>query len=61
MIVAVLLLGSISFAGCVSRPVIHSLKEDFIEVNKGDSIVAPKDGYFVSDYFMKKVAEVDVE
>ena len=50
-----------TFAGCAGRPTIHPLKDDFIRVVSQEQITAPKKGAFVSDYFMCKVMEVDVD
>lgn len=49
--------------GCAAfkRPIIHPLSEDFMLLNKGESFVAPKQGAFVSDYFMQEVMSADVK
>lgn len=50
-------------AGCAAykRPLIHALTQDFILVKQGEVITAPKQGAFMSDYFLCKVLAVDVE
>jgi hypothetical protein len=40
---------------------IHALTQDFILVKQGEVITAPKQGAFMSDYFLCKVLAVDVE
>ena len=62
-----MLLGSLVLSticvGCASfkRPLIHPLPDDFKLVAEGETFTAPKQGAFVSDYFMEKVMAVDVE
>lgn len=47
--------------GCGSiRPavVLHPIEQtDIIRVKTGENLLAPKDGYFLSDLYMEKVAQ----
>lgn len=58
-----LLVPLMTFAGCAGfkRPLIHPLPQDFILAKQGDTITFPKQGAYVSDYFMCRVMGIDVE
>jgi len=59
MIPLLLPLASIS---CINRVVLHPIsQQDIIEVNKGETITAPKDGYFLSDLYLEEVAKAKVD
>lgn len=64
MTLLVLLMVSIGLTGCsFVRPiVIHPIeKSDITEMKKGIGYVPEKDGYFVSDYYIKEVMRARVE
>lgn len=54
---------TITCGGCAAfkRPLIHPLPQDFILVDKGATFTAPKNGAYVSDYFLSSVMGVDVD
>lgn len=58
----VLLVILTSFVGCAAfkRPLVHPLVDDFKLVNQGEVITAPKQGAFVSNYFICDVMAIDV-
>lgn len=62
-ILAGLLLVSTLSAGCAAfkRPLIHPLPNDFTLVKAGEEFTAPKDGAFVSNFFMCRVMAVDID
>lgn len=48
-------------AGC-ARVVIHPIEQtDIIRMEKGETIEAPKDGYFLSELYIKEVMKAKVE
>ena len=62
VILAVLMLASILFTGCaVNRTILHPLEQDFISVKQGSVIPAPKDGFFMSAYYLSEVLKAEVE
>ena len=57
LIIAALLLMS----GC-ARVVLHPIEmRDIVQVKQGESFEAPKDGYFLSDFYIKEVMRARVE
>ena len=53
---------STGLTGCAKdRVVLHPLQDDFKFLKAGEDFKAPKQGAFVSDYWLNKVAEVEVE
>jgi hypothetical protein len=48
-------------AGCANRVILHPLQDDFKFLKAGEDFKAPKSGAFVSDYWLNKIAEVEVE
>jgi hypothetical protein len=57
------LLSSIGLAGCASRRVVlHPIdKQDITRMLQGAPHTPDRDGYFLSDYYMKRVAEAVIE
>ena len=49
------------FVGCGSKIVLHLIdQQDIIALNKGEAYKAPRDGYFVSDYYVEKIMQAKV-
>jgi len=49
------------FSGC-AKVVLHPIQAiDIIRIKQGQTIEAPKDGYFLSDEYVKEVMEAKVE
>ena len=51
------------FGGCArnNRPLVHPLPQDFILAKQGEAVTFPKQGAFVSNYFLCKVMAIDVQ
>ena len=60
MLLVILAVWMIS-AGCANRVILHPLQDDFKFLKAGEDFKAPKSGAFVSDYWLNKIAEVEVE
>ena len=47
--------------GCAPTIVLHPIdKEDIVELKKGESFIVPKDGYFLSKFYVQEVMEAKV-
>lgn len=59
----VLLVISIFTTGCAAKKIIlHPIEEtDIAQLDQGESIRAPKRGFFISDYYMEEVMKAKVE
>ena len=56
-----LLSSLVLYPGC-SRVTLHVIeKEDIVFVEKGETLTAPKNGAFLSDEYLKKVAEARIK
>jgi len=55
------LLSMICSAGCNSITLYPLDKKHIIDINKGETITAPIDGYFLSDDYFKKVLKAEVK
>ena len=61
LMTGILLLLLLALTGCINRVVLHPIsQQDIIEVDKGEVFTAPKDGYFLSDLYLKRVAKAQV-
>jgi len=48
--------------GCSAQVVLHPIEEvDIIRVEQGSVLTAPKDGYFVSDFYIEEVMKAKVQ
>ncbi len=48
-------------AGCAKPTVLYVIdKEDIMAVRKGETVTAPKDGYFLSAFYVKEVMSASV-
>jgi len=57
----ILLLLPMLLMSCTHRIVLHPIsQQDIVEVDKGEVFTAPKDGYFLSDLYLKRVAKAQV-
>lgn len=57
-----LLLCLIGFAGCSRNIILHPIdKQDISRMPKDVSYTPDRDGYFLSDYYLEKVAEAKIE
>jgi len=62
MIHLLLLLFLIGFAGCSRNIILHPIdKQDIVVMKQGDSYTSDRDGYFLSKFYLEKVAEAKVE
>jgi len=53
---------AILLAGCTQQIVLHPIEQaDIIKVEQGQTITAPKDGYYLSDEYVEGVMQVTVE
>jgi hypothetical protein len=60
--ITILLLLPLGSIACINRVVLHPIsQQDIIEVNKGETLIAPKDGYFLSDLYLKEVAKAKID
>lgn len=62
MLVGLMLLLT-TFAGCAvfKRPIVHPLENDFCLLKEGEPFNAPKNGAFMSDFYMQEVMGIDIE
>lgn len=61
-IVALLLLGSTVLVGCARSIVLHPIdKQDIVRVAKDTPYAPDRDGYFLSDLYVKEVMEAKVD
>jgi hypothetical protein len=52
----------IGISGCASAVILHPIeKSDIVAMSKGVAYAPEKDGWFLSDYYLKKVVEVKVQ
>ena len=48
--------------GCGRTVKVHLIdKEDFIEVEKGETYTTDRDGYFLSDYALEEIAQARLD
>ena len=58
----VLLLVLTALTGCQKAITLHPIEQsDIIQVKGGETLVAPKDGYFLSDMYVNEVVQAKVE
>jgi len=63
---SVILLGLLTLStlliGCVKPVTLHLIdQQDIIAVNEGGTYKAPRDGYFVSEYYVDKIMQARVK
>jgi len=52
----------IFFAGCSSPVILHPIEQsDIMRVKADEWLMAPKDGYFISDLYLEQVMEAKVK
>ena len=57
-----ILLLALALSGCARPVVIHPIETvDIIALRKGETITAPKDGFFLSAMYVKKVMQAKVQ
>jgi hypothetical protein len=57
-----LLMSLIGLAGCSRNIVLHPIdKQDIVVMKQGESYTPDRDGYFLSKYYLNKIAEAKVE
>jgi len=59
---ALAMVGVVMLSGCQSAVTLYLLEGDHIvNVKKGEEFTAPRDGYFLSDEYFKKVLKAQVK
>ena len=63
LILVILLILPLGWIGCAgNRVILHPIeKTDIVRMEKGKAYTPEKDGYFLSDEYVKEVAQVKVE
>jgi hypothetical protein len=52
----------IGLVGCSRNIVLHPIdKQDIVVMKQGESYTSDRDGYFLSKYYLNKVAEAKIE
>lgn len=61
LLILLLSLTALTASSCATKVVLHPLEQtDIILVKKGESVQAPKDGAFLSDFYIKEVMQARV-
>lgn len=51
-----------TLTGCANKVIIHPIdKVDIVQMKKGISYIPEKDGYFLSNYYFKKIVGAEVD
>jgi len=62
LILVILLLLLLGLVSCSKRVVFYTIsQQDIIRIKEGEEVVAPKDGYFLSDLYMKEAVKATVQ